>query len=193
MMSWMKLMLFAVMMVLVPWLVGAIGVRGGTDETLSLDQDASIKTPDRSLEQPPRLLRGVNVNGYTNFTFVCENQADRVRIVGANDRDKRVKCRNRPTPETDRVFCRQFDMDTRILVWHICPMMCSYSQCSQGCVNNATDGLLEVLDGRSRKKTVQCDDKPGRNSRFCRQFDARSDVPVWQVCPLMCPHLSGCN
>lgn len=122
------------------------------------------------------------------FTFKCENQVSHVDIL-VDDEEETVKCSNSSFREPNE-YCRQFDLHSGRSVWEICPMSCPFSGCDK-CANRVEE--IEVLDKNSRWKTVDCKDKPGKDSKYCLQHNARTRNPTYMDCPLMCSDVSGCE
>lgn len=124
-----------------------------------------------------------------NFKFRCENQVETVTVIGEDETEVNVQCTNETFKEPNN-YCLQFDLETGINVWQVCPMACPFSGC-QKCVNKVDS--ISVLGGRSNQKVVPCEPTPGVESIYCRQFNAFTSNLVYLDCPLMCPEFNGCD
>lgn len=129
------------------------------------------------------------------FVFKCENRVSSVRVIGDTDEVIDIACEDSPTPGyNDDFYCKQFDQVTKKLVHQVCPLFCSftaYTVCDDGCTNKVDE--LVVLGNNDETRTVECTDSPGKNSRYCNQFNHRTKHLVWRDCPVMCPTKSACN
>ena len=89
----------------------ASGFRGATESTDHNDLNISAEDV---LETFP-ILNGKPFN--------CTNQVETVTVVGKNDEDVKVKCKNKPTEKLDRTVCRQFnkanDPKAALPVWMV--------------------------------------------------------------------------
>lgn len=139
----------------------------------------------------------------------CENHVKKLKVINEYGESVGISCKADPDEGSNK-YCRQFDGYTRMPVWMVCPKYCpTQAGCTEdkksensippkftdvdqiGCENVVDE--VEVINKIDDSIDVkECTKVQGENSVYCQQFDRVTKYPVFVMCPLMCPHQSGC-